>query len=248
MNYIIDREKLREALELTALASRNPTNQSGEFGNRDELLEVVLRIRSEISVAMLNWATVEAFNNNADALFDGLSRRIAGETARFAIKALVRDVIACLMRISDAPGTDRQSLCRLAKEFSALSLDALVVRFGGLADDLNAARSLFLASVPVDWTTQPEPVDGRLRELRTTFRPIRDVLIAHALDYSNLELKRDIPKVREFLKLSASLTDAACIVCNVSRLNLQEHWDGAIAQGTAFWDVFLAVDRKSKID
>ena len=117
MTRILDIEKVQAALDRAADASlhgdREDRNGKYDGGNRTSARKVALRIRDEIRIAIRNWATVEAYNNQGERLQELLEANNAWRPAHSAVKALVRDVIAALMRLTDGPGIARESLCGL---------------------------------------------------------------------------------------------------------------------------------------
>ena len=81
----------------------------------------------EIAAARKAWAIFEALNGREDAdrvtLRDSVKKLGLSTSANAIAKALVRDTLLTLFRITDAPGTDKLTLCRI----SACLQDANVV-------------------------------------------------------------------------------------------------------------------------
>lgn len=240
VSRILDIEKVQGALDDAGALSRNLEAQRGALGSGVELAPIALRLRNEMKIAILNWATVEALNYRFEQLEASLGKCEAWQPVRFAVKALVRDVIVALMRVTDGEGQQRhlESLGRFVAllEGQDQRLKDQATESVWVSDGLKYLRQ----RVDRVWSEGKKPDVATIWELRTTFRPIRDSLIAHAKDYSQLDVTRDVPKVREFLGAAYLLTDAACVVCNLESENFDELRNASRQEAERFWDIVLA--------
>lgn len=236
MNRIVDSERMVASLREGARSAMIETNdQAGP-----KAPDIALRLRNELRIATLNWSTVEAFNSSFEEFRDQLIEQEAWQPAIFAVRALVRDVVVTLFRITDSSEKDAQSICALVKALEGRSDSEIEELTGANRDDITAGLAFIQARVPRKWSSNPLLPDGALAELRTTLRPIRDSLITHAKIYSSLDLRSSVSNTRQFLQLTSELSDAACMVCNVPRDNFQDRWHGALAESHRFWQVVAA--------
>ncbi len=223
-------------------AARDAKSQSSE--KRSGKLDVgsgavAIRLRDEMRIATLNWATVEAFNNHFESFRDELHERGAWQPPMFAMRAVVRDVIMALMRLTEPAGAkgERQTLLVLAADLFARDPKHLCEEFGTTEHEVEASLDLLRQHLPADGNWPKASDSYQLSTLRTTFRPIRNSLIAHAAIYSSLDLRNDVPKVREFLQVVSMLTDQLCKVCNVETDDPSELWDAALGEAEMFWGI-----------
>ena len=230
MTNLFDLEKVETALSRAAAGGAQGGRLAQGGAMAINARDISIRVRDEVRIAMMNWATVEVFNERREAIQEQLTASEAWQPAKFMIKALVRDVLMALMRITDDSGQDRQTLVRLVGSSSNLD-------FGGSPTRRQNADHLF-AYVPPKWKGSREALlKPELYDLRENLRPIRDRLIAHALDYSAIDLTADVPQIRAFLILVGSLSYAACTVFDVETDNLQARWDSALREARSFWAV-----------
>lgn len=236
MTNLFDLEKVGTALRRAADggAQGGPLARRGamEINMRD----ISSRIRDEIQIAMMNWATVEAFNERSEEIEIRLTAGGAWQPAKFMIKALVRDVLMALMRVTEEAGQDRQTLVRVVRWISENDLASIT------SEKENA--NYLVDYVPPAWKGSRENLQKvELYDLREKFRPIRDQLIAHATDYNDIDLKADVPHIRAFLLLAGSLSYAACAVFDVGTDELQARWDNSLEEARHFWTIAGGNDR-----
>jgi hypothetical protein len=248
MKSKLDLEKVNAAFEQAAVLSTNRDSQRGEFRAQIGLQDLALRMRNEIDVAILNWATVETFNNRFEEFETTLTAIKSWNPAKFAIKALVRDVIAALMRVTDSPGSqnDLETLCRFVDLLTNLDANDIAKSTGANEHIAHDALTYLRARVPRTWgKKQNEICDHELLNLRNVFKPIRDTLIAHSASYSSIDLQADIPKIRHFLLVVTRLCHAACLLCNIDTDDYEVKRNVAMEQATAFWDAVLMGSERS---
>jgi hypothetical protein len=238
VTYILNQAEIEASLKRAARlgVSGTPKERSGQSGGSPA--DIAMRLRDELRIAMMNWATVEAFNNSFEMFRDTLISHAAWQPPMFAVRAVVRDVILTLMRVTDPPQEELQTISRILGLFDGKTTLEISNTTG--ADEVAIQNGLeFLhARVPLSWgKNQPLPTNGELVEARTIFEPIRNSLIAHAKIYSSLDLRRDVKRTREFLILVSKLSEAACMICNVPRDDPQERWDSALREAQAFWQI-----------
>ena len=192
-----------------------------------ELVEIATRIRNEVQIAMQNWATVEAFNNSQDKIEVALTEAGGWAPAILLVRALARDVLMTLMRITDDPHKDRQTLLRFRKLWEDTNNVSL-------SDCITVHRKALFDNVPRKWTDE-KSLKTQLGELRTNFKDVRDNLIAHALPYSTLNLKNDVVKIRPFLLLISGLSNHAAMMAGFKEDDLQLRWDRSLDESRRFW-------------
>lgn len=243
MSKIIDKEQAQASLGRAARLAASGALSGSNGRAEDAIADVARRLRDEMRIAMLNWATVEAFNSRFEGFRDDLKTENAWQPAMFAMRAVARDVLLALMRVTDGPGQDDdcQTLPRIVAMFDGQDAAAIAAATGAEESDVSAGLSYLRERVPRYWgKKEPLPVNRELAELREIFRPIRNRLLAHAQVYSSLDLRRDMHKAGEFLRLTSSLSDAACMICNVPRDDLQERWQNSFEEATHFWEIVAA--------
>lgn len=242
MSRVLDKEKIQSALDDAAAKSGSRDVQRGDLRVEAGLSDIAVRIRNEIQNAILNWATAEAFNSQIELLQSGLEPKQAWQPAKFAVKALVRDVISALMRVTDSAG-DLETLCRFIRETSNLDAQSLSQRTGASDETVRDALRYLRDRVPPNWSNSDVVAalaHRELHEMRTMFKPIRDGLLAHAKDYSQIDLKNDIPKIRSFLKIVSRLSCATCLIANVPSVDFDESWNASFDEATRFWGIVAA--------
>ena len=238
MTGIANRSEIEASLRRAARTalSGSRVERSGRSGSGPA--DIAMRIRNELCIATLNWAMVETFNNRFDAFRDQLIAQDAWDPAVFATRALVRDVIMTLFRVSDDKGDDRETFVALVAAFNGKSAAEIAMATGADETAVDIGLKFLRERVPRGWgKNEPPPSCTKLRDTRLALRPVRDSLIAHAMNFSSLELRSDVPKTRDFLRLASELSDATCMICNVPRDDLQERWNIALAQSTNFWEI-----------
>lgn len=210
------------------------------------LSEIGLRLRNEVQTAVLNWATIEAFNNRSELIEQQLREIKAWSPAELAIKALVRDVIITLMRITDPPGdkNDLHTFCMLAKLINGMDAREVAAITGADESDAQSGIKALAAKVPPSWNTDNNQLDQEVVELRKVFRPIRDALIAHSKSYKAIDVYSSVPQTRQFLKVAAYLSNAASLIIHLPQVDFEAQWQEALSQSTELWTVVLAGSRK----
>ena len=200
------------------------TETSDEQINVD-LVAIATRIRNEVQIALLNWATVEAFNSSSESIEANLKRHGGWEPAKFLVKALVRDVLMTLMRVTDDPDADRQTLLMFRKRWENANV-------GTLPCDIADHQQKVFENVPLAWKNSTET---ELSKLRGSFRNVRHNLIAHALDFSELDLPDLIPKIRPFLNLVAELVYHAAAMVGIADDDLEDRRKFGLSEAQRFW-------------
>lgn len=240
MSRIVDRGQMEASLHKAGLAAVAGTYDELSGRSGSGAADIAMRMRNELRIATMNWATVETFNSKFETFRDGLLDQHAWEPALFAVRAIVRDVILTLFRVTDASGAndDLETVCALVGTFNGKSAGEIAASTGADVTDVEAGLRFINERVPRRWgRDEPPPSCRELAELRDSLRPIRDGLIAHAKTYSSLDLRSTVPKTRSFLRVASELSDAACMICNVPRDDLQDGWIQAMAASGSFWDV-----------
>ncbi len=177
---------------------------------------------------MLNWATVEAYNNSIERINATLHNVGGSEAAIFLVRALVRDVLMTLLRITDDPGKDRQTILTFRKEWENATFDLL-------PEDIAEHKRKLFENVPLKWTKGENP-KTELWELRDKLRHVRNALIAHALDFSKIGFSHLGKDVRELLTLLAGLSNHTAAMADLDDDNLEERWKINLGDATSFWD------------
>jgi hypothetical protein len=225
----------------------------------EECKAITKRVVDEVRSATRIWAIVEAFYGRDEEHRHKLHRSIEllglGSTAATLLKALHRDTLSGLLRISDPPGNRnrRQTLCRLSE---LLEEKALLIDLGECAkqwdtdefsewSQQNAELAMqnisFIKSlVPTDWISTA-PLDARLQTFRISFRDLRNSILAHAQNYEEVK-HPTFGQTRDFLKLLGELQAACSLVFLGSSTDLQERWDGYLREANEFWDLLNPSD------
>ena len=240
MNKIIDKAEVDASLKRAAKLAVSGTieERSGQAGA--SVSNIAMRLRNELRIATMNWATVEAFNTEFEQFRDPLVALNAWQPALFTTRAVARDVIMTLMRVTDGPGTagDLETLSRILGLFDGKTPSEIAESTGAREISVKAGLKFLQERVPLSWgKNQSMPSNPELVVARKALEPIRNSLVAHAKNYSSLDLRRDVPRTRAFLMLVSRLSDAVCMICNVPRDNQQEYWDTAYAEATRFWKI-----------
>lgn len=245
--------RVMELAQITAALDRaaavattgNSDDRSGKANM--SVASVALRLRNEMRIVTLNWANVQALNNKIEGLREPLLRAEAWEPVVYSSRALLRDVVMTLMRLSDGNtgnsndnDNSRQSLCRLMYLFESKSDNEISDETGADRQVVENGMKFLRARVPARWSSDVRLVDDELRCLRANFKPVRDSLIAHALDHGSLDLRFTLNSTNEFFNLVSRLVDAACMVCNVERDDLDERWEEAMRLASNYWRVVAA--------
>jgi hypothetical protein len=239
MTAILDQEKIQTALDQAAALSSNRDAQAGRIVEGIE--DVALRLQRESLIALVTLATINVANTHIAELQSGLEKAGGWEVARTALRSLMRDLIMNAMRISDdaGPNRDRETFVRFAiwlHEHSDSEISALT---GAQEEAISAGRHAICACVPLTWAQTSQLSDTSLLELRNRFRPIRDRILAHAMDYSMIDLSTDVPKIGEFVRVCAMLADAAALVVNINRPDSDEYWQKCLTDAERFWEAVL---------
>ena len=240
MNKIIKQSELEHSFKHAARLALSGTREERSGRSGGSPADIAMRLRNELRIATLNWATVEAFNATFEGFRDRLIAEDAWQAPMFGVRAMARDVIMTLMHVTDGPGHDydRETICRFVGLFNGGTSHEIAEATGASEANVAEGLSYLRARVPALWgKNHPLPGNRELADIRTRFEPIRNRLLAHAQVYSSLDLRRDVPKTREFLRLVSRLSDAACMICNVPRDDLQDRWDGAFAEAERFWKI-----------
>lgn len=228
------------------------TGRNQLYSGLEECKAITKRIENEVRSATRNWAIVEAFYGRDEKHRQRLHQHIEvsglGSTVGALLKALHRDTLAGLLRISDPPGNQnqRQTLCRLS---SLLAENAVL---SDLRESSRRSRTEFSewdrqnadfemqnirfikSLVLADWTSAT-PVDARLQIFRTSLRDVRNSILAHAQHYEEVK-QPSFGETRDFLKLSGELQAACSLVFFSSSTDLQERWDSYLREANEFWD------------
>ena len=164
------------------------------------------RVVVEILAARKSWALFEAFNGKDDAARAQLRVSVSAlgvvTCANGIAMALVRDTLLALFRVSDAPGSDKLTLCRLSRalqdpgvvaslEQDARQWSARITPYSQKFAEKDAATcrraiSLITSTVPPKWDANSPPSDPRLFNLRTKLKDVRDHVIAHSVGFFGL--------------------------------------------------------------
>jgi AbiU2 len=213
------------------------------------------RVVGEILAARKSWALFESFNGKDDAARAQLRASVSAlglvTCANGIAMALVRDTLLALFRISDAPGSDKLTLCRLSRslqdpgvvarlEQDARRWSARMTPYSQKFADEDAATcrraiSLITTIVPPKWDANSPPSDPRLFNLRTKLKDVRDHVIAHSVDTSGVMFphRNDI---MEFLDLASELVEKAQLVFRGTSAQWEDDFKSRLKEATVFWD------------
>ncbi len=248
MSKIIDKRDIQESLDRAAWLSvhGSPEDKQGRSGG--SVADTAMRLRNEMRIVTANWAMVEAFNAKFEAFRDDLVVHAAWQAAKFSVRAVARDTIMTLMRLTDGSGSkhELQTFSAIVGAFDGKTPLEIVRATGATEAGVQYGLAFLRERVPMRWGKNEDvPSNRELTDIRETLRPIRDRLIAHAMVHTSIDLRRDMPQVRAFLRITAELSDAVCLVCNVPRDDLQARWDAAFDEATRFWEIVAAGSRNS---
>jgi hypothetical protein len=170
-------------------------------------------------------------------------------------KALARDAVLGAFGLSDPPGNDGLTLCKLAAWLDEERAERLSTREWAIeqgypdflvadAASENAKRVERIRSLVVaDWTAAIPP-DEELRTLRSVLRPTRNHL-AHALD-KGLSEPATVDQIGRFIQLTLELATDAALVWIGSASGAAEYkkfadkaaekwWSHAFAEPVRLW-------------
>lgn len=217
-------------------------------GLLDEQAELVRAILSRAQEAVRSWENWEAIN---DAFAPGSGTATALTSldlhAIGAIrKALARDAVLGVFRLTDADRNDRLTLCKLAKWINDSALvDRLASRQWALdqgfppaladaAATRNRQRIARLTSLlSTDWNIS-KPLDRELVRLREQVRPMRNQL-AHALEPDTTNQPPTVDAVRRLLGLTLGLATDAALIWIGSAVDAKNFHEFARKSAMDFW-------------
>lgn len=216
-----------------------------------EAKRVTVRLMAEAGTARQSWALFEGLNGRDDqhravlvegAMSLGLQRPLNG-----LVNALTRDTLLTLLRMTDPPGDDKLTLCRLSKLLSNQELieeriadarDWIPGSPGELADQDAAtcasAIKFITDLVPPLWG-KSAPTDPRLFNLRSKLRPVRDKVLAHSIDTTEV-IMPVVEDMRQFLDLGGKLVSKAQLVFRGSWMSEQADFGSRLIEATELWD------------
>ena len=242
-------EIVERALEKAGLVARQGSKnaQAGRFDDLDELKVVARKILVDATGAAAAWAQWEAINDecskprvaNAGLAFNALP------TVRLA---LARDALLTCYRLSDVSKDDRRTLTRLAK---ALRHPEIAQRLASpewaldqghkpLVVDGSAKRNLermqrISAMVVPDWNdTSTKPSDPKLLDLRKKLKPIRDRVLAHAIEGVELE-HLTVDEIRQLVEITFDLAHEASLLFSGSAPTKSMTLELLRDQASKFW-------------
>ncbi len=194
-----------------------------------EAERVTNRLAVEAGAARQSWALFEGLNGRDQRHRGGLHAAVnsLGLSRPFngIVNALQRDALLTLMRMTDPPGRDNDSLtlCRISKLLEAPDLRDdrresarnWVPNSPEQFADADAAQCAVAMKaitdlVPPQWTKTP-PLDSRLHYLRTKLKPIRDSVLAHSIDTRGLSMPT-VNDIREFLQVVGEAVEQSQLV------------------------------------
>jgi hypothetical protein len=213
--------------------------------------KIVLRLRREMKLAQLAWAHWEAINGKLSvdrrelrAAVDrlGLGREFDGLRGIFA-----RETVLVLYRMTDPPGEDRQTLCRLSKIISdsgvcdRLASKCWLIQDGwldyvaeGELKHRHARLERIRQRIPPKWSDVP-PKRPAVYNLRSKLQPLRHHVLAHVIDDSRIAYAQ-VRELRAFMRLVSGLVmEADLLFCGMSNETL---WDETLAATNRLWDHF----------
>lgn len=214
----------------------------------EDARRIASRLRDELRSLTTIWTLVEAFNGrNEDhrlKLHSVITQLGLSATAEALLKALTRDVLSALFRITDAAGPDRerQSFCLLRqiieKREIASTLEADALSWHGSDDNPKKVREnieYIKRQIPRDWKNST-PQGGKVLQLRERLRPLRDALLAHAMSYDTLQ-QPTFGEIRCFVKIASELQAASSLAILGEAEDLQDRWEGRLREANDFWDI-----------
>jgi hypothetical protein len=220
--------------------------------NADELFErgqlIVARIHHEAKTATRSWTLIEAFNGrdiqHRANLHSWVPRSGLSQPVTSILKALARDTLSALLRVTDSPGAqnDTQTFSALVRIIATPGMlhevDRVARNAPDFLQDANARAALEGAErlarlVPKDWKEVPQ--DRILYDLRVRLKPVRDALLSHALDYSEIQ-QATFAETRQLLQTVNELQASVSNTFGCSTESLQMRWDNALRDAHRFWD------------
>jgi hypothetical protein len=161
--------------------------------------------------------------------------------------ALVRDTLMSLFRVTDAPGADRLTFCRLSRllEIEALwenrkeaARNWIASSYPELrekdASTCTASMQAIVDAVPTLWKENAPPVDRRLFDLRTRLAHLRKGTLAHALGEADGNVA--IGDIRNFMNVTSELAQHAELVFMGVAPSWQAEWCIGLKDANEFWD------------
>ena len=230
MNKLNDRQKVEAALDEAASISQHGSNRA-RSGQIDQeiiaLQQVAKRLAKEAQGAYQSWANWEAIN---DLLETDSRAKMAMEHCDMAIgpvrQALARDAMLGAFRLSD-PFDKKQkkdsakiTICRLVsylnddvnRDWLSSAQWALDLGYKSnvavWAANQNSERIASLQRTVVERWSNQSPQDTSLLELRTIIRPVRDKILAHAIESEEIS-HPTIDQIRRLMAVTWKLSSQA---------------------------------------
>jgi hypothetical protein len=209
---------------------------------------ITKRLAAEGHTARRSWTLFEGLNgtniNHRAALHREINKLALGGPMQGIVDVLVRDTLLALFRMTDPPGqkSERLTLCRLSQLLAEQDLrsDRETEARGWIAGDAAMAikaMNFITDLVPPSWTKAP--TDPRLFNLRENLKPLRDSMLAHALDTSGTT-PPIVNEVRELLELVSAAVQNAQLVFLGSAASWENDYKGRLKETTELWDLFQA--------
>jgi AbiU2 len=230
MNKPVDRQEIETALNQAAQVSEHGSGLAASGRIDHEILtlqRVAHRLAQEAQGAYQSWANWEAINDLLEA-----EPRAANAIDHFEMaigpvrRALARDAMLGAFRLSDPfdkkqkKDSDKLTLCRLVAYLEdtanreRLESEQWALDLGHRksvatwAAGQNVERIALLRRTVVALWTKQKPEDQTLLELRTSIRPVRDKLLAHAIEDAELS-HPTVDQIRQLMDLSLKLSAEA---------------------------------------
>ena len=211
---------------------------------------IVSHLCFELIMLHSSWAHWEALNGRDAQAREGFRqgvRRLAHATTVESLRsAILRDTVMTLFRMSDAPGENRKTLCRIALLLQDRKVQDHLIEEArkwnesmlDLSDynaNLCSAKIASIAShVQPHWKENTPPPSPELYNLRTALRPIRDRKLAHAVDISS-PAELTLNQIRRMIDLTTELVYASQLIF-AGAASSESALPRRIREANDFWD------------
>lgn len=202
------------------MKNQDSLHEQGKF-----ILKVLLK---DLQIAKSSWAHVSALSNDRAELDNAAN--ILGQDFRYIKITFARDTILALFRISDDPGENRATLCRLSK----------IIQKPDFVFDNPALINSFTDIVPARWGKQEKPAKIDLYEWRQNMRDVRDNILAHST-LTDLETLPSLCFSTRYIELGLKLHEELILMCCEIFLGADMVTERGLAvsvgDASQFWDL-----------
>ena len=212
---------------------------------------VTKRLVAEAGAARQSWALFEGLrgrdNQHRKAMLIGATHLCLNGPLNGLSSALGRDTMLTLMRMTDPPGDDKLTLCRLSKllECNDLKKDRIEVARNWIPAspaefvDADAARCAAAMKaitdlVPPLWSVPPS--NRSIYDLRIKLKPVRDAVLAHSIDTAGVIMPGN-NDILIFLRVVSEVVEFAQLVFLDSAISWKRDFEIRLREATALWDL-----------